>query len=185
MKTLSLALLLFASQLMAQSIQIVGGDITVRENNVASFAVHFNNFPPDGPNLIVAVDVVYFAEANNLDTGPTGPTFTLWDATSGVARVPINVGGGNEPNERFRVTIDVVNYTVNPASRVVTILGTQGLHPGDANRDGAFENGTYFTNLDIVQVLAQGKYLTGLPAAWYQGDFNGDGQFNQLDLIGL
>ena len=186
MKTLALALTLFCSAAYAQSIQIIGGDISVRENDTANFAVYFNDFPVGGPNLAIAVDVSYFAEANASDVGPTGPTYTPYDAYSGRIRVPINVGGGNEGDERFRVIVDVVNYaTVLPASRVVTILGTNYLNRGDANRDGAFENGTYFTSLDIVQVLAQGKYLTGLPAGWWQGDFNGDGQFNQLDLIGL
>ena len=36
---------------------------------------------------------------------------------------------------------------------------------------------------DIVQVLQSGKYLTGLPATWQEGDWNSDGVFDQLDIV--
>lgn len=63
------------------------------------------------------------------------------------------------------------------------------LLPGDANQDLAFDQ------LDLLQVLQAGKYLTGQPAAWAEGDWNGapggsvgnppagDGVFNQLDIM--
>jgi hypothetical protein len=63
------------------------------------------------------------------------------------------------------------------------------LLPGDANQDLTFDQ------LDIVQVLAAGKYLTNEPATWGEGDWNGgpggvpgeppvgDGRFNQLDMV--
>ena len=68
------------------------------------------------------------------------------------------------------------------------------LHPlsaGDANRDFAFDQ------LDLVQVQQTGKYLSGQPATWGEGDWNrapsgdsgsppaGDGVFNQLDIVAV
>ena len=63
--------------------------------------------------------------------------------------------------------------------------------------DGATLSGAdlRFDQFDIVQVLQGGKYLTGEPATWGEGDWNGapggwpgnpplgDGRFDQLDLI--
>ena len=63
------------------------------------------------------------------------------------------------------------------------------LQPGDASQDLNFDQ------LDITQVLQAGKYLTGDPATWPQGDWNGesasypghppagDGLFDQLDIV--
>jgi hypothetical protein len=60
---------------------------------------------------------------------------------------------------------------------------------GDANQDLAFDQ------LDLIQVQQAAKYLTGQPATWGQGDWNGapggrvgmppvgDGLFNQLDIV--
>jgi hypothetical protein len=67
--------------------------------------------------------------------------------------------------------------------------GTDPLQSGDADRDFDFDT------LDLVQVLQLGKYLTGQPATWGEGDWNGapggwwrnppagDGVFDQLDII--
>jgi hypothetical protein len=63
------------------------------------------------------------------------------------------------------------------------------LMPGDANMD------LEFNQLDIVQVQISAKYLTGQPATWGEGDWNGapggspgspplgNGQFDQLDIV--
>ena len=52
-----------------------------------------------------------------------------------------------------------------------------------------------FDQFDLVQVQQAAKYLTGLPATWGEGDWNGapggspgnppvgDGQFDQMDII--
>ena len=48
---------------------------------------------------------------------------------------------------------------------------------GDANQDGQFNQ------LDIINILQTGKYLTGKDADWSDGDFDGNGVFNQLDII--
>lgn len=67
--------------------------------------------------------------------------------------------------------------------------GANPLQPGDADMDLDFDQ------LDLVQVQIAGKYLTGQPATWGEGDWNGapggepgnpptgDGIFNQLDII--
>ena len=49
--------------------------------------------------------------------------------------------------------------------------------PGDANRDGQFDQE------DIVQVLQAAKYLTGESATFAEGDWNVDGVFDQLDIV--
>ena len=63
------------------------------------------------------------------------------------------------------------------------------LQAGDANRD------LEFNQLDLFQVLRAGKYLTGMPATWGEGDWNGapggtpdappagDGLFDRVDII--
>lgn len=63
------------------------------------------------------------------------------------------------------------------------------LQAGDADQDWDFDQ------LDLVQVQVSGKYLTGEPATWGEGDWNGapvmfsagppvgDGLFNQLDIV--
>jgi hypothetical protein len=48
---------------------------------------------------------------------------------------------------------------------------------GDANGDGRFNQ------VDLAQVLAAGKYLTGEAATFAQGDFNGDGVFDTYDIV--
>ena len=48
---------------------------------------------------------------------------------------------------------------------------------GDSNEDRQFDQ------LDLIEVLQGGKYITGQPATWRQGDWNGDGVFNQVDII--
>ena len=62
--------------------------------------------------------------------------------------------------------------------------------PGDSNQDIQFDTS------DIVEVLSAGKYETGEPATWAEGDWDaapdesltnapplGDGVFNSLDII--
>ena len=49
--------------------------------------------------------------------------------------------------------------------------------PGDANRDGRFDQ------LDIIHVLQSAKYLTGESAVWEEGDWNGDSVFDESDIV--
>ena len=62
-------------------------------------------------------------------------------------------------------------------TRVLLNQSLPNPQPGDANRDGEFNQ------LDIVQVLQSAKYLTGDTANWEQGDWYMNGVFDQFDLI--
>ena len=53
----------------------------------------------------------------------------------------------------------------------------ENITPGDANRDGKFDQ------LDVVHVLQVAKYMSGESANWEQGDWNGDAVFDQLDIV--
>jgi hypothetical protein len=52
-------------------------------------------------------------------------------------------------------------------------------HPGDANRDGAFDSS------DLVQVFVAGEYEDDVEdnSTWEEGDWNGDGDFDSADLV--
>jgi hypothetical protein len=75
----------------------------------------------------------------------------------------------------------VTQFTIAPEAPI--------LHPGDADQDLDFDQ------LDLVRVQIAAKYLTGQPATWGEGDWNGapggtpgnpptgDGFFDQLDII--
>jgi hypothetical protein len=79
--------------------------------------------------------------------------------------------------------ICVLPFLTSPA------LATVSLQAGDADMDLDFDQ------LDLVQVAVFAKYLTGQPATWEEGDWNGapggepgspptgDGLFDQLDII--
>jgi hypothetical protein len=40
-----------------------------------------------------------------------------------------------------------------------------------------------FNEVDMQQVTQEGKYLTGPMATYAEGDWNGDGVFNQRDIV--
>ena len=73
--------------------------------------------------------------------------------------------------------------------QIEEIIWPRQLQAGDADQDDDFDN------LDIVQVLQRAKYLTGQPATWGDGDWDGapggsvgnpppgNGLFDQLDII--
>jgi hypothetical protein len=48
---------------------------------------------------------------------------------------------------------------------------------GDANLDNQFNQ------VDLILMLQAGTYVTGQPATWSQGDFDGNGRFDQFDII--
>lgn len=72
---------------------------------------------------------------------------------------------------------------------VMVAAEVTALQAGDADQDLDFDQ------FDVIQVLQARKYLSGQPATWGEGDWNGapggspgnpplgDGLFNQLDLI--
>lgn len=104
-------------------------------------------------------------------------------------------------NENFVGTMDDVLFlsralTPEEVEQLATdgaaaLLGVTGplLRAGDADQDFDFDQ------LDLVKVLAAGKYLTGQSATWGEGDWNGapggtqgdppagNGRFDQVDII--
>jgi hypothetical protein len=82
------------------------------------------------------------------------------------------------------VSIGMVDLIYNPVNDTVSKL-----LPGDADQDLDFDQ------IDIVRVLSASKYLTGDPATWGEGDWdgapgglpgeppNGNGLFDQADIL--
>jgi hypothetical protein len=95
-------------------------------------------------------------------------------------------------------------FAINTSTGAATVVGNTGfmnphggdimlpppaLQAGDANQD------LQFNQFDLIQVLQAAKYLTGQPATWGEGDWNGapagkpgvppagDGLFNQQDIV--
>ena len=115
-------------------------------------------------------------------------------ALGGVELIATNLSLTTTDNSTFVVrglmnsTVRSGYYTltlISPGSGIVDAQGMPldtggvigwGMRPGDANRDRQFDQ------IDIVNVLQAGKYLTGGPASWAQGDWTGDGIFNQQDV---
>lgn len=69
----------------------------------------------------------------------------------------------------------IVNYIIPSRIDVQPISPSRLV--GDVNLDGLFDSG------DFVCVFRAGKYETGNPAAWPDGDWTGDGLFNSGDLV--
>lgn len=105
-----------------------------------------------------------------------------WEAgTPGIAFVP------TLPSEE--VIVDGVPLNVDfrdelvswsPSTSFGLGLGSVYLRerwPGDATLDDRFDSS------DLVQVFQYGKYETGRPAGWVQGDWNVDGFFDSGDLV--
>jgi hypothetical protein len=86
-------------------------------------------------------------------------------------------------------TTEVFDLGTSGGGIAIHSLEGTPLEAGDANQDLDFDE------LDLVQVQVVGKYLTGDPATWGEGDWDGapggspgnppegDGVFNQLDII--
>jgi hypothetical protein len=94
--------------------------------------------------------------------------------------VPVS-GGRRQLTDLDVASLVDIGWELRPA--VDTIV------PGDANVDGSFDH------LDLIQVLQAGKYLSGEPATWGEGDWDGgpggypgeppegDGVFDQEDIV--
>lgn len=85
----------------------------------------------------------------------------------------------------FTTSADLSAYR----DQIEAILSDPVLQAGDANQDLSFDQ------FDLIRVAQSAKYLTGQPATWGQGDWNGapggtlgqppagDGVFDQFDII--
>jgi hypothetical protein len=114
-----------------------------------------------------------------------------------LATLTIDTSGLNhgEWNLNLRDTLNGPTDFAGTAATIVdgsiTIVSDSSpqLMAGDADQDLDFDQ------FDLVQVQVAGKYLTGQPATWGEGDWNGapaeflvrvpegDGVFNQLDIV--
>ena len=61
--------------------------------------------------------------------------------------------------------------------RVEWLHTLKEVYVGDANLDGEFDTG------DFVEVFTAGKYETGQPALWGEGDWDGDQRFDSSDFV--
>ena len=75
------------------------------------------------------------------------------------------------------VFLEVSGYGDQRGSYWLTTTERWQAAPGDANRDG------HFDQWDITAVLEAGRYASGQEATWAEGDWNGDAVFDQLDLV--
>ena len=65
----------------------------------------------------------------------------------------------------------------NFSDREQWVHDLKGTWIGDANLDGEFSSG------DLVAVFAVGKYESGQPASWSEGDWDGDQMFDSSDFV--
>jgi hypothetical protein len=65
----------------------------------------------------------------------------------------------------------------NYDDRLIWVRDLKKTWIGDADLNGEFNSG------DFVTVFVPGKFETGQPATWGQGDWNGDSVFNSSDFV--
>jgi hypothetical protein len=91
-----------------------------------------------------------------------------------------NLGALTAPSGIYELTLDAQGSGIQDLQGNALLAGASDRWingAGDANMD------RQFNQLDLVLVLRAMKYLTGQPATWSQGDWNGDGLFNQFDIL--
>jgi hypothetical protein len=109
---------------------------------------------------------------------PSGRILLLNADTNQIVRLDLQAG----TQEVLDVNANIFDFDVIPYAGPV-------LQPGDTQQDLDFDQ------VDLVLVQVAAKYLTGEPATWGEGDWNGapgggpglpppgDGVFDQLDII--
>jgi hypothetical protein len=144
-------------------------------------------FELGGEFSVVATDVTdpelvtlfVYEEGAELDDGTTAPAIRIGIPHNGLTLDPFPEWTP-EGEQLFGAVID---YALGLAT------GVTQLQAGDADQDLDFDQ------LDLVRVQVAAKYLSGQSATWGEGDWNGapggnqgnppdgDGMFNQLDII--
>ena len=148
---------------------------------------------PDGGEF--NSDVLHYVDGD-LDPQSGGGDQTV-DTLIGDGAEPVSIGFGIQgANPTFfpglLADVRIYDEALDEAA-IQAIMAGEGLGArllaGDADQDLDFDQ------LDLVQVQIAAKYLTGQPATWGEGDWDGapggepgdppigDGQFNQLDII--
>jgi hypothetical protein len=69
------------------------------------------------------------------------------------------------------------DQAVNPDDLTIWVRDLKKTWFGDADLNGEFTSG------DLVSVFTVGKYETGQPATWDQGDWTGNGVFDSGDFV--
>ena len=158
---------------------------------VVSNAVFNNDQLPQKLTFTFSKNVLGVAASSlvitNIATGaPVTPTSFTYDATTMTATATFDTLGMLQG----RYTATLLSSTItdsNGAHLDGAVSGTGGANfvfsfnqlPGDANRDGVVNAA------DVAQIMQHGKYRTGLPATWADGDFNYDGKVDAKDLVML
>lgn len=151
-----------------------------------------------GPDISADGLMLFFETTRNADSelwmtsrpSQTGP----WGEPVPLSELINEFGGVGNPHLAtdssmfyFARSLDGTGGGLDVWQAPVTV--TRNLKPGDADQDWDFDQ------LDIVQVLQAGKYLSGTPATWGEGDWNGapggvpgnpplgDGLFDQFDVV--
>ena len=154
-------------------------------------SVTWNNMP-GGPGIVAGVNAAAESNAQFPEFG-SGNEVVEVDVSQDVLfwslGVP-NYGWAFLPTGTNGATITSFESTSESAPKLVLTPGAgPELQAGDADRDYDFDQ------LDLVKVLIAGKYLTGQPATWGDGDWDaspggsqaeppvGDGLFDQRDII--
>lgn len=195
------------------SVTNTDGQPTYRPGGQVTYTITVRNHGPEGIDGVTVTDV--FPEAvTDVDwtcSATEGSTCTphgdgdIYDTVSLLPRGKVTYRATGTVEAKTRGTIsntaavaapselqdlDPANNWATDTSDVdVSWLRFAPLQPGDANQDG------YFDASDIIEVLQAGKYLTGEPVTWGEGDWDsapggasgdppaGNGTFDQLDLI--
>jgi hypothetical protein len=132
-------------------------------------------------------DVTVYADGSTEGTLFAVTAGVRADGSDPLTQGPLSIGlPGTAHQGAF--DLDFISYA--PGVLVPTAAGGEpALEAGDADMNYSFDQ------LDLVRVQVAAKYLTGQPATWGEGDWNGapggsagdpppgDNQFNQLDII--
>jgi hypothetical protein len=183
-----------SSQTMRWGTNVVSDDVDFDSSEVdPDHNVIVNVGATDVITLLTRFDDQYAAEfeshASKGDSG--GGVFLARDGQWELAGIMVDVSlvDAQPANAavfgNFTMWADLSVYR----GQIESLINSVSLQAGDANQDLSFDQ------LDMVQVVRAGKYLTGQAATWGQGDWNGapggrpghppagDGVFNHRDLL--
>jgi hypothetical protein len=168
-------------------IGITGGDGSVLKQVSTKF-------DPTSEDVVMQLDVL--GDAVSLwvwppDEGmPDEPLITVVDPTISATWDTIGIGGiSSTLHYPESGPVEIVYRYVYVADEHITEL------PGPLLRAGDADQSLEFDQRDLVQVLVAAKYMTGQPATWGEGDWDGapggapgspppgNGLFDQIDIV--
>jgi hypothetical protein len=154
------------------------------EADIVAIVPGFDQFDPAAPIFV-------YEEGDRLIDGSEAPGMRIGFFLSDTNRGPDPGSDGAGPGREATLLTDSGKALLNAAIDYALGLAdaTPKLQAGDADQDLDFDQ------LDLVNVQVAAKYLTGQPATWGEGDWNGapggsqgspppgNGFFDQLDII--